>query len=254
MERLQPLVVAFAATALVAATVPARANTPKEKPPVDEGSAGLKTLVGGNLFSTPGNITPKGYEGLGFAGNGGGFGWGMGVYGEVRLFQHLGLELDVLHDSSVISRNVTYNSVVKVDERLTISSWRMSFLFKGTAPTPFGRLWLGLGPEVVLSSSVDGKNTVTSGEQYTDPAAIGALIHGESASSTLLDIAGGLVIHAGDVVEIPVDIRVLKNLSQQSDWDGRVKLDLAGNQITGYTVKGQSTWEFRMGLGIGGHF
>ena len=229
-------------------------DAPKPAPRSVEGSAGLRLATGGNLFTTPSSI-PGGYEGLGFAGSAGGFAWGAGVYGEARFARHLGLSVGVGYDSSVLQRDVTYNGVVKVKEKLTIGSVRLALLAKGIGTTPFGRLWIGLGPEFVLSSSVSAKNEITSGQQYVaNVSDVENLIHGESKSSTLLDFAGGLVIHAGDLVEIPIDLVVAKNLSQDDAWQDRVTIDLQGSTLTGYTVKGQSSLEFRMGAGVGARF
>jgi hypothetical protein len=60
----------------------------------------------------------------------------------------------------------------------------------------------------------------------------------------------GLVFHAGDKIEIPVDIRAAKNLSQESDWDKRVKV----NSATDYEVTVQNSWDFRLAVGAGYRF
>ena len=200
------------------------------------GSAGARLFIGGNLLTTPTN-TPPGYEGLGFAGNAGGFGWGAGLYGEGRFFKHLGLELGLLHDQSTLLRNITYNGVVKIQERLDISTWRLNLLVKGILPFSGARMWLGVGPEFVLSSSVDAKNEIV--EQA---------ISGQEEKSTLLVLAAGTVIEIGDRFEIPIELRALRNLDVEDDWQKRVQRDLA--TLT-YSVRAQSSWEFRIGLGFG---
>jgi hypothetical protein len=223
-------------------------ETPQRK--AVELSAGARVAAGGNLFTTPGEI-PGNYEGLGFAGDAGGFGWGAFAYGEARFFRHLGLELTLGHDSSALQREVTYNQLVKVKEKLQIGTTRLGFLAKGVLDAPFGRLWLGLGPELVLGVSADATNEVVSGQQYVpDPAALDALIHPAEEKSTLLAFGLGLVFHAGSVAEIPFDLRAAKNLSQDDAWADRVTLHQNGN----YDVKTQSSWEFRMGTGLGARF
>src|SRR5687767_404686 len=122
----------------------ARSHAQEAAPPAKnvEFSAGLMGLVGGNYFTTPDNIPPVLGDGLGFAGDGGGFGWGVAAYGEGRFVRHLGVTLTLGYDRSMIQREVTYNDVVTVDEKLSIGSPRLGLMAKGILPTPFGRLWL----------------------------------------------------------------------------------------------------------------
>jgi hypothetical protein len=228
----------------------ARLRAQEEGPPPPkkvEFSAGLLGLVGGNYFTTPGDI-PFGYEGLGFAGDAGGFGWGVAAYGEGRFVRHLGLTLTVGYDRSVLQRDVTirnaFGGSVTINEKLSIGSPRLGLMAKGILPTPFGRMWLGLGPQFVLSTSSDA--------ELSD--GIEGVIHAEETNSTLLDFGGGLVIHAGDRIEIPFQIIASKNMSQDDAWMDRVAAHFDGPTLTGYDVKTQSSWEFRMGLGVGARF
>lgn len=223
------------------------------------GSAGARVFGGGELYTTPGGVTPSGYDGLGFSANGGGFGWGIGGYGEARFaHQHFGLELGLLFDKSELRRDVAY-TVIKpgitkmgqVREKLVMSTFRLDLLAKGIAPFDGGRFWAGIGPEFVLSSSVDASNTITDNSQHiTDTVSVENAIKANEKKSVLLALGTGVVVHAGDVVEIPIELRVLRNLSQGSNWSDRV----AFNSQTDYTVDAQSTWEFRLGLGVGARF
>ncbi len=229
----------------------ARAQEPGAPEKTVEFSAGVLGLLGGNLFTTPSNI-PGNYEGVGWAGDAGGFGWGVAAYGEARFIKHLGLELTLGYDRSSLHRDVTINGVVTVREELSIGSPRLGFLAKGILPTPFGRLWLGLGPQFVLSTSTDAKNEITAGRQFVPPAdaaAFESAAHPKETNSTLLDIGAGLAIHAGDMIEIPFELRASKNLSQDDAWLERVTF-----RPDGYEVKTQSSWEFRMAIGVGARF
>lgn len=235
---------AFAQEAGAAAAAP-EAPAPKQI----EGSAGLKLLAGGNVWSTPTNV-PGGYDALGFAGNGGGFGWGAAIYGEGRFYQHLGLELDLGYDNSTLQRNITYNQVVKVTEKVKSSGPRISLLVKGILPTQFGRLWFGIGPEFVLPSSVSASNEITEGRQFLlNATEVENAISAKKENSTMLALVFGMVFHAGDKIEIPVDVRAAKNLSQESDWQDRVKFT-----GTNYEVKAQNSWDFRLAVGAGYRF
>ncbi len=235
---------------LVCGSALAQATPPKPKS--FESSAGLKLLAGGNVWSTPGDVQPPGYDGLGFSDSGGGFGWGGAAYYEARFVGHLGLEVDLGYDSSVLQREVTYNATVKVQEKVTMSGLRTGLLVKGILPTPFGRLWLGLGPELVTGSNVSAKNEITRNKQYvSNPEQVEGLISAKSKSSTMLTLAFGMAIHLGENLEIPVDLRAAKNLSQESDWNDRVKVNAATNE---YEVTAQSSWDFRLATGLGYRF
>ena len=228
--------------------LPSSAQDAPAKPKSFESSAGLKLLAGGNVWSTPGDV-PGGYDGLGFSDSGGGFGWGGAAYYEARFIGHLGLELDLGYDSSTLQRDVTYNATVKVREKVTMSGLRAGLLAKGILPTPFGRLWLGLGPELVTGGSVSAKNEITRNRQLVANAdEVEGLISAKSKSSTMITFAFGMAIHLGDHLEIPVDLRAAKNLSQDSDWPDRVKINNATNE---YEVTAQSSWDFRLATGLG---
>jgi hypothetical protein len=235
----------------VLTSLEARAAEPGAPAKRVEFSAGVLGLVGGNLFTTPDNRIPADYEGLGFAGDAGGFGWGIAAYGEGRFFRHLGIGLTLGYDRSVLQREVTYSNQLgsaTVDEKITIGSTRLGLMAKGVLPTPFGRLWLGLGPQFVLNTSSEGEIDVPS--NVGNAAAIQNLIHVEETNSTLLDFGGGLAVHAGDLIEIPFEIRASKNLSQEDDWLDRVTV----HPSLDYDVKTQSSWEFRMAIGVGARF
>lgn len=255
------LVGAAAFAALALGSEMAAAQTAEAPPAAGGGdrpvafSAGARVFLGGNYSNTPGNISPPGYEGIYFAGNSGGFGWGLGAYGEARFVEHLGVELGFIYDNSTLQRDVTYNSVITLNERVTFSSTRLNLLLKGIAPFPAGRMWVGVGPELVLSVSGDAGNEITEGASST-PDVLKNAIRANEEKSTLLALALGMVIHAGDLLEIPIELRALKNMSQESDWLDRVDIGTppAAGQPAPYAVNTRSTWEFRLGMGLGARF
>lgn len=209
-----------------------------------EGSAGVKALLGGSVWSTPDDI-PGGYEGLGFAGTAGGFGYGGAAYGELRIARYLGLELDLGYDHTTLRRQVTYNGVVDVDEKVTHAGFRGALLVKGVVPTSFGRFWVGLGLEHVSGSSTDAALDAEGG------VTVQTNIQAADKASRMLAMGLGVVAHAGDVIEIPVELRASKNLSQDAAWEDRVSI---APGATSYTVTAQSSWDFRLGVGIGARF
>lgn len=251
MRPVPSFVPSFLAFTLVAGAA-ARARAEAEPPPARtvEPSAGALLLLGGNYLSTPEDV-PGGYEGVGYAGDAGGLGWGVAAYGEARFFRHLGARLTLGIDRSTLQREVTINGVVKVDEKLEIATTRASLMVQGVVPAPFGRAWVGVGPELALGPSVEASNEITAGRQYVpDPDGVEGLISGREESSALLAFGLGLAFHVGETVEIPFELRAARNLDDETSWPDRVRVspDLS------YSVAGRSSWEFRMALGAGVRF
>lgn len=255
---------------LFSGTASAQPMGPASPPPAPAGaapagrpvefSAGLRGLVGGSALGKPTDIPGKyqlgsGYEGVGWAGTAGGFGWGFGAYAEARFVRYLGLELGLTRDSTNLHRDVTYNSRVKVRESVDLSTTRLDLMLKGVVPTPFGRVWLGLGPEFVVGASVDGKNEVTEGSEYLTPALrtqVEGLNRPTAEKPTYLAFGFGVVVHAGDLIEIPFELRAARNLSEESKWNDRVVFDEGASG--GYVFGAQPSWDFRMGIGLGARF
>ncbi len=236
---------------------------PKRKP--FESSLGFMLRLGGNLWTKPSNIEPASYDAGGFAGSAGGFGMGGALYYEARIEQYFGLELDLGYDHSELHRNLDYDIQhvpFKVSESVTASGFRWGFLAKAIAPLKGARLWLGLGPEFVSGSSVSGKLEVTSGNPSEKlKTELEKSIHETSKHSTMLTMGLGVAIEIGEHVEIPIDLRAAKNLSQAGSWKDRVKGTDTLTQPKypwatppDYTVTVQSSWDFRLGLGIGARF
>ncbi len=214
-------------------------------------SAGAKGLVGGSLWTTPSAI-PAGYQGLGFAGSAGGFAYDLGGYVEARFIKVIGVEADVLYDSTILQRNVTYDNVVKTTEKVTMTGARIPLLIKGILPLPAFRLWAGIGPEFLVGESAKPDLSVTSSP--IPVTGVSGLIHAKAKSSTLLALALGMVFDLPASLELPIDLRASKNLSQDDSWSDRVGLAYSGTSLTGYTVTAQSSWDFRLGVGLGYSF
>ena len=255
MRRL-PLIAASAASLLLGLTL---ANTARAD--LADLSLGAKVLAGGSLFTTPTNIPGKyqsfgldsKYEGLGFAGNGGGFSYGGGLYFEARFIKVIGLELDLIYDHSVIQRNVTYNSAVDVREKVDITTLRIPVLAKASLPMPVGRLFVLAGPEFVRGQSADPSIEITSGEQYVqNPVQLKQSIHADKANWTNIVAGLGFTIDLPMSLELPVELRASKNISQSSDWEDRVTID-SPNPFN-YTVDAQTSWDFRLCAGLGYQF
>ena len=75
----------------------------------------------------------------------------------------------------------------------------------------------------------------------------------KTKSSTMLTMGLGLTIELPLSLEIPIELRASKNLSQPDAWGDRVQFASAAYDYP-YTVQGQSSWDFRLGLGLGYKF
>ena len=229
---------AFASTLFFA--LPSRAE-------LVDSSAGIKVMAGGSLWSTPSD-RPNDYDGIGYAGNGGGFSYGAGLYGEVRFIKVLSLEVDFVYDRSTLARNVDLNSNMKVQEKIEFTSWRIPVLLKGNLPTPFGRLFVLVGPEFVMGKKADPTLEVTEGG-----GTIQNEIRAEEASYTMFTGGLGLTIDLPFSLEVPLELRASKNLGQEEAWRDRVEIQRE-NGIDNYTVDAQTSWDFRFCAGVGYQF
>jgi len=207
-------------------------------------SAGLKLLAGADVWSTPSNI-PAGYTGLGFAGNGAGFSYGAQPYYELRIIKLIGFETGIDYEHGSFHRNVTLNQT-DTRETLTINSWRLPLLAKLTIPAGVGRFSIGLGPEFTLSQSSSGTYELTSGAGASTP------ITTRNVKPTYFMGTLGFVIEVPAIgIEIPLELRAANDLSQPSKLTDRVAL---GTGTYPFVVRAESSWVYRLGVGLGYHF
>jgi len=211
-----------------------------------DNTAGVKLLAGADVWSTPSNVPEGGGDSIGFGGNAGGFSYGLAGYYELRVIKLIGVEADLAYQHGSFHRNITYNDVYKYTETVTTNGWRLPILAKLNIPLALGRVWFGLGPEFTIAQSSSGKVEQTSGPT------------GQSASVSTRDVkpifgtAGlGLVIEMPATgIEIPIELRVSKNLSQPDAYADRVSLTSANS----YDVRAESSWVYRLGVGLGFSF
>jgi hypothetical protein len=214
-----------------------------------EHSAGVKLLAGADVWSAPSN-TPNGSEGLGFVGTAGGFSYGGAVYYELKLIKFIGLEADLAYQHGSFHRKVTINKIYDVTETISTNGLRLPILVKLNIPLALGRLWVGAGPEFTLTQS-----SSASVEQTGGPTA--RVDGGESTRNvkpTFGTVGLGLVIEIPGIgVDIPLELRVSKNLSQPSDYSDRITDESVGTN-TSLNVRAESSWVYRLGAGIGYRF
>ncbi len=212
-----------------------------------ETSAGVKVMAGASMWTTPSDRPMNGgkeYEGLGFAGNAGGFSYGSGLYFEARFIKFVGLELDVIYDKSTLKRNVDFNGgVAKVQEKIAMTNWRFPVLVKGNLPTPFGRLVAMAGVEHVHGSSADLSTEFTKGQGTVETDLT-------AEENNYWMMVGGLGVTIDLLMlEVPLELRASKNMGQESAFQDRV--DFGPNTVT---VDAQSSWDFRLSAGVGYRF
>ena len=177
----------------------------------------------------------------GLDGSAGGFSYGALPYYELRIIKLVGLETGIDYEHGSFHRNDTINQV-DTRETITINSWRLPLLAKLNIPLALGRIWVGLGPEFTLSQSSSGKFEVM-------PPTSTIATH--DVKPTYLTGGLGLVIELPMTgIEIPIEFRASKDMSQPSDWAGRVTAQAGGT----YSVRAESTWVYRLGAGIGFQF
>ena len=197
-------------------------------------SAGALGYAGGNYFNKPSGLHVAD-DGIGFKGHAGGAAYGGGIYYHLNVNKYVGLELDFLYESSELKRWVTINNVVEITESKTAGQWRIPLLLKLNAPTGFGAVTFGLGPEFIRPSSVS--------DNGNGPKAL-------KVDSTNIALEIGFRIDLPDNLEIPVRLRVAYNTSQAEAYKDRI--ESTGNTITG--VKLQNTLDGRLMVGVGYRF
>ena len=210
-------------------------------------SAGLKGLGGANLWTEP---TDTLGSGLGYRGDAGGYGFGGGLYGEVRLVKLVGLELGLLFDKSNLWRNVDINTggmQIPVKEEVSATFLRVPILAKAILPLGIVRFSAGVGPEIVIGQSSDESIEVP--DYVTLRSQPDFKTKTETSTHIAIDL--GAVFDIAGIVEIPISLRASKNLSQGTAWSDRVEADIVGSTLRGYTVTVQNTWDFRLLVGVG---
>jgi len=214
-------------------------------------SAGLKLLVGADVWSTPSNVPPALQNGPMFVGNAGGLSYGAMPYYEIRIIKLLGAEAGLNYEIGSFHRNVTYNGgIAEAKETIDIKALRFPLLAKLNIPFVLGRFWLGAGPEFTLTQSSSGKYEVTKG------ALLGtATVRTRDVKPTYFAGGLGMVIEIPLVgIEVPIELRISKNMSQPDNWAERVAYNTPTTTDLIYTVRAESSWAYRLGAGLGFQF
>lgn len=201
-----------------------------------DSTAGAKLFGGADTWSTP-----SGGDGdrFGFQGNAGGFSYGLAGYYELRIIKLIGVEADLAYQHGTFHRNVTYNDV-KFTETVTLNSWRLPILAKLNIPLPLGRFWVGAGPEFTIAQSSSAKLEPSASTNESETTHNVKPTYGTGGLGLVLELP-----LTG--IEIPIEFRASKNLSQPDAWSDRVS-------SPGLNIRAESSWAFRLGVGLGFSF
>jgi hypothetical protein len=210
--------------------------------PLLDQSAGLKLFLGADVWTAPSNVPSK-YANFGLDGSAGGIGYGGAAYYEFRLIKLVGIEADLAYQYGSFHRKDTTDGV-ELTNTVTSKSLRLPVLAKLSIPLGLGRFWFGLGPEFTLVQSSSLKTEQTGGTPRSAKARDVKPIYGTAGLGLVIEIP---VIG----IEIPLEVRASRNLSQPADFSDRVSFD--GANTTG-SVRAESSWVFRLGAGIGYQF
>lgn len=187
-----------------------------------------------------------------------------GLYGQVRLWKAVGLELDVLISRDQTKRTEKFSvgaAYVKLDHTDWATSLRVPVLLKGFWALGPVSLSLGVGPEWVRT--LDHGHDLEEGESLNanlDPAALETYrdsLHSVAKDSLFLTGQLELAIELG-FITIPIDLRVGRNLSQTDRFEDRYDYDatVVGNTVKVNSAEIQSiySWDFRFLTGIAASF
>lgn len=190
-----------------------------------------------------------------------GVGGGGGIYGELRLLDYVGLELDLLFSRDQVTRTESWDlgdARLELDHTSWANNLRIPVLLKGFLPLGPVRLSLGAGLEYVHTLD-HGYDIVEQRKLAEDRGLAEYRSSHHSAAKDCLFLTGQLEL-AIDLVflTIPIDLRVGKNLSQTDTFEDRYDYELervgGGYQITERTIQAIYSWDFRLLTGVAWSF
>jgi len=168
-------------------------------------------------------------------------GGGGGLFGDLRLFKFLGLELDLLFESNKLTFNYSVGAF-SYDYDTKFLQFRAPIIAKLCLPLGPLEMTLGFGPEFVKGMNAD----VT-----TSQAAVQPFYGANPGSDTFLDFDWALNFRIGNLF-IPVGLRFRLNVSQPSEYAERVALvPTATPGVNSGTVDAIESYSFGLNVGLG---
>jgi hypothetical protein len=227
-----------------------------ETPRVIEFTLGVKFGSGVELWTTPTDVTYDYTDSKGgaarlempfFNSTAAGYTASFGVTGELRVVEHLGLEIGAFFTRHKLMQPAVWSYqyleggkltefYTQTDQTMTFVKFRLPILVKGIIQASERvRVWLGVGPELAW-----GLHSSASYEYDEAPA-------GPPSAFTTLDVrdvddvgfltGAGVVIDAG-VVQIPIELRFTYNFSQAARYFDRIAFDQMPSPSVDYPTRG----------------
>jgi len=211
-------------------------------------AAGL--VVETKFASKPVETHFEGDDAFGFGGHG-------GLYAQVRLWDRVGLEVDVLYSHDQTVRTEKYNLGLAGTADLEHTDWattlRIPVLLKVFHVVGPAALSLGFGPEWVtmLDNGHDIAEAESSDVTIAEKSLEDARKAYESVAADMLFLVGQAEV-AFEVgpVSIPISLRAGKNLWQSDTFEDRYDYELQGMTIVSQDVQPIYSWDFRVLTGV----
>jgi hypothetical protein len=220
------------------------------KPPVFQLTGGVKAGGGGDVWTTPSRRTFQYQRADGafdaysipiFDESRAGYNYSIGVYAEMRVLRHIGLEVGLFFTRHTMMEDTDW-SYTEIDlntgqrdsyrttteQKLVFTSFHIPIIFKGVLPLAGDRLRLslGLGPEIAIGSYAFATFRHKKGDALPlagDRSAFRDL-GARTQVDTYLAILLGADVKAGDF-RIPIDIKFAYNFAQPENYYDRIEYD-----------------------------
>ncbi len=185
---------------------------------------------------------------------------GGGIYGQVRLLDSVGLEVDLLFSRDQTRRTEKFSGAggyVKLDHTDWANNLRIPVLLKG--------FW-GLGPvSLSLGAGIEWVHALSTGHDLEEAESLNASVSEEqldvyrksltSSSADALFLLGQLELAIElAFLTIPIDLRVGRNLSQSDTFEDRYDYTFEQTgpivRVTGADIAATYSWDFRLLTGI----
>jgi hypothetical protein len=199
---------------------------------------GAKGSVNGVAWAAPDN-SPPGSAAL-WGDNQFLMGGGGGLFGDLRLFKLLGLELDLLFESNKLTFNYSVGAL-SYDYDTKFLQFRAPILAKLCLPLGPLEMTFGFGPEFVKGMNAD----VTVSDAVAQP-----FYAAEPGSDTFLNFDWALNVRLGKLF-IPIGLRFRLNVTQPSEYADRVTVEPTAAGLPKGTVDAIESYSFGLNLGLG---
>ena len=212
--------------------------------------SGLKLSYGASYFDEP---TEAPGTGNGFRDHGFGLGFGIAGYYELSLVKFFSVETGIGYRNAEIMREITVNGIFEYEERFLYSSLHIPFMAKLNLPGVGGSFNFGLGLDFDFPISSEGKVEFVKGAEFATTGTkndLSASVSTEDTNSTYGVFSLGYTVSIPGVLEVPIALQGMRNLSINDKWNERVSLNrVTNNGVRNFSIKTQDSWQLRFILG-----